>query len=745
MNFLRVVLRATFEWTVRHPILMLGVVLFALSISLWRLPQSKVELQIYDIDDPAFESTRDLRELRRMFGSGHPLMMIFHRQGAEQLSQGDACAIADWVTKQRRDNPEVTSMLFPLGLRKPNYDGERLLFPRIFEDILAACEQEGYSARQPLPMERLQGSPWVGLSTDEHFKDLGIEISLRDTVAGSRLGSFDPEPVGEIWRSAQALCARYPGLKVELTGQTAFLWHYKRILRSDSVYNALILLVLLVFFRVFFGSWKSGALLCALLLASGLIVFGTMALLGVPIDVLANSLFMMMCVAGLQDYAFLSQQRMHNRSASKDAWKNDFRVLLLPGFLTSLTTIIGFGSLALSELSIIRRFGTWAAFAAFVEWVLTFLALPAMLALWPRLRQWTNYRKAYFPWPLPALASWGPGKRTLSLALVLLLPSLYAFSHLNFDDDPTAILPQRHVHTEAYDYLRATRGWEANFAVVFPKEVSDEERRGLLQSMAALSNVSRVDDFSKVSDYLAAGLPDPVSSMVRRELRETPAADRYASPTGEMRAFVFLKHYQSTILNQTLAGVRQLCGNRCWPVGEGVVYAEYTTKVVDTLFESLSLSIALVSGVLLLLLRRRSWLEKIAVLLSALWGPVLAVGLAAFTQVSINIVNCMVASILVGLTGDNAIQFVLAARRKSLSHGVTRRGPASLMVSVMTISGSAMLLLLSTVPVRVLGVLLVVGFILAYVGDVWILQGLLARATTKQHRGGAHGKQKDRN
>jgi uncharacterized integral membrane protein (TIGR00697 family) len=68
----------------------------------------------------------------------------------------------------------------------------------------------------------------------------------------------------------------------------------------------------------------------------------------------------------------------YNPSKKKSRLK-PFRRLLVPGFFTSLTTAIGFLSLASADFSVIRRFGVWAGFAAllfasFMAWII--VAMP---------------------------------------------------------------------------------------------------------------------------------------------------------------------------------------------------------------------------------------------------------------------------------------------------------------------------------------------------------------------------------
>ena len=83
------------------------------------------------------------------------------------------------------------------------------------------------------------------------------------------------------------------------------------------------------------------------------------------------------------------------------------------------------------------------------------------------------------------------------------------------------------------------------------------------------------------------------------------------------------------------------------------------------------------------------------------------------------------ASVLVGLTGDNAIQYVAAGREGRLAEGIARRGGASIQVAVVMTVVSLAFLGSAFVPSRILGTLLGAGFLASLVGDLWILKALV--------------------
>jgi predicted RND superfamily exporter protein len=98
--------------------------------------------------------------------------------------------------------------------------------------------------------------------------------------------------------------------------------------------------------------------------------------------------------------------------------------------------------------------------------------------------------------------------------------------------------------------------------------------------------------------------------------------------------------------------------------------------------------------------------------------------IAAF-RINMDFMKCIVACVLVGLTGDNAIQYLFAARGRPLEVGIKSRGEASIQTNLFMAITSLMYLFSYFNPPKTFGLLLAAGFVIALVGDLWILNGLL--------------------
>jgi hypothetical protein len=669
--------------------------------------RGRLALSIREMVDPDVRSSRWQAEMDAEFGGGHPVVVFFSR-GEAGLGAGDLTAIRAFVERERAGNPEVVAITTPWdALRASRIDGRLRLVPVLDADA-------------PESLARLADTPWGGVLTDARGRDVAVELVFRDTPGRSFFGRFDPRPVGALLSRARAeVGGARPGIDVRLAGVAAFEWHALVAQNRFNVLNVFVLVLLFVLLRAFLGTWRSGLVLGLVIGWAGALVYGGMALTGMPIDMLSAGLFLMLAVAAIEDGLFLSWERLTNGGP----WRRAFRTLLLPGFLTSLTTVIGFASLCAADLAIVRRFGLWGATGAALEWVATFVVLPALLAVAPPLRVWTDRARALPVGAAQRLLGRRLPRWAARAALLVLALAGFGAAHLDYTDSPLAVFPDGHPYREATAYAERTRGWVGELHVVFPEDASMREVAAFSRELEGAPGVTRVLDPASVLAFWTRG--DPLALFeLAPELRGARAGG-LTGRTGRLRAAVFVSDaHLATMIALRDAVLRRFPDGDGFPAGELVSYAEFGEIVPRTLLHSLGTCLVLVGLVIAFLYRAvgLGWGVRAAV--ASAWGPAVAVVIVWATRMHVNFLTCVFASVLVGLCGDNAVQFACAARRSPLRAGIDRRAGAALLVAVvmglcaLTFLGSAF------APPRMLGVLLASGLLAALMGDVWILGAL---------------------
>ena len=218
-----------------------------------------------------------------------------------------------------------------------------------------------------------------------------------------------------------------------------------------------------------------------------------------------------------------------------------------------------------------------------------------------------------------------------------------------------------------------------------------------------------------------------IKDLIKAELESASFMKNWVSPQRNHRYTVFLKHGDTESISKLQKRVVELCPNEeCFVAGVPIVYSEFAREVPSTLLESFLLSLVLVSIVLIWLSYCRDEIKNVHwILLSSFWGPVVMFIIISIFGIKVNFLTCVFASVLVGLTGDNAIQFLLAGRRGKLISGVQAGGGAALVAGSLMAISSLVFLGSYFVPPRIFGLLLMCGFVVSTVGDYWLLKAFV--------------------
>jgi predicted RND superfamily exporter protein len=508
-------------------------------------------------------------------------------------------------------------------------------------------------------------------------------------------------------------------LNVHFLGNGSTRYYFKKILFHDSLYNVLVIFVMIFLLRFFYGTWRSGLYLTMTLIASGSVLYGFLAFLGGSINILTNNLFLMTAVAGAADFIFVTHDQLHGD------YEKSFLRMITPCFFTTLTTIVGFLSLNTSDLSIIKQFGNGAALGALCEWGMMFLFLPSFLKVFGLNQIWVNPSKAFSfktfnkieRIELPSPVLWG--------FFVLMSLSIPAFFFLNDQDSPVQNLPNHHPMRVGHKLFKENFQWESQAYIYFPKAIDSEKLKPLVTSLSRLKLIHRIETPIELIEDWTNGLPLLKKDLITRDLSMTPLWERYFSASGELRLPIYLSTEDLHSLRTVRDKVNDICDGQCRLAGQRVVYLEYGEKITRMMIESFAVSIFLVSLILFWLL----WLEnKVTyfspLILSALMGPLAILTLLALFQIPVTIVTSIFLAVMVGLAGDNAIQFLFAGE-DNLSSGIEGRAQSSIVVTVLMMAGSSMFLFQSLFPLKIMGALFIFGFFINLLGDLWGLKKLL--------------------
>jgi len=191
---------------------------------------------------------------------------------------------------------------------------------------------------------------------------------------------------------------------------------------------------------------------------------GLLVLLGFTIHIMSSMIaIFLMPIAVLNSIHILSEfhDRYQKSKSQRDAIVSTMDELFMPMIFTSLTTIVGFGSLMSASIPPVQVFGAFVAFGVAAAWLLSVTFNPAYAVLLPKKRLSTFGRtdegKSILARVLPPLGRWSARSRyyVVTATVLALLVAAVGIGKIQVNDNPTRWFKPNHPIRVAEAALRA--------------------------------------------------------------------------------------------------------------------------------------------------------------------------------------------------------------------------------------------------------------------------------------------------
>ncbi|MEA9356997.1 hypothetical protein SHI21_12300 [Bacteriovorax sp. PP10] len=681
--------------------------LFILAVS--GLRHIHLELDIYDVKNESFASSSNWFKLRNEFKDPNSLYFVW--KPSRVLDSQIHCQWQREIQNVRNKEESITRAFQVYSLRSPIDDSGDLLYKKLLED---PCAENLQSASLNSVQKSYLGPVLLDPNHTTFLTEVSFESANNDGVV----------PINEIERISNDLLLKNktidPKGDVQLLGPLSYRIEFKKILTKDLYINVGLLIFIAIFFRLFLGTWVSGVVYVAITCTTIFYTLGLMGIMGYPVDILTNNLILMTAIAGTADFLFLSFEFF------KYDPKKSYHNIITPAFFTTFTTMVGFISLYSSDLEMIRRFGVAAATGAFFEWALLFNLVPAIMGVLKIEKSWVNREKAFDIEHFKKFLKYTPSKKVIYSFLFVSVMAFVAWPFLNYSDSPKNNFPQSHPLRVAIEDFQKKFNWEGNISLLFKKDVSENEMKDINEKVKKHKLVLFIENKKDLLDSWTNNFESKLrKDLIIRDFEGTPLNNRFESPEFK-RSVVYLKNINTKELEEFQDFTKKICGDKCIPTGQVLVYLELNKRVSHTMLESFVTSIFLVLIILFTLMHtlkiKGASFKDVAI--ASLVAPLFMVTVIAVLQVPVNVVTSIFFAALVGLTGDNAIQYLFASNGGTLEKGLALRGDASLVFSLLLIFGSLFFIGQTLIPLKWLGVLFSLGFLVTFIGDYWILKGL---------------------
>ncbi len=477
---------------------------------------------------------------------------------------------------------------------------------------------------------------------------------------------------------------------------------------------------------------------------------GVMAATDEPIGLLNQAFFTLLPVIAVADAVHLVS-RFHEILRREGADPRDAptrRAAVLEAcdrtgaacLLTSVTTGLGFASLALAQMPMLRRFGLYAAAGIA-------LAYLALLMLGPLLLDRARARPPAASRGMPRLARWTARRLRPAwvVGLTLGLAGLAALGarQVQIDNYLTALLSPSHPVRQASAELDRTLGGTLALEVelVAARSWRDPEPLAALREFerwaADQLEVRAVTGPATLADALPLASTPAAASLNAEVLRDDDRRARIRLHTADIGGRAFAR-----LADRVTARAAALPA-RVTVTGTPLLAYRGVNRIAAEIQQSL-VGLALVVTLVIALLLRSLRLALVALLPNVM--P-LAVAYAALGVLGIELdpLAAIILCVALGIAVDDSLHLLARfdeeraqglAPAEALERAVAHSGQAALVTTVALVGGLALNLASSFPPLRLLGGLGAATIALAWVFDVLVLPGLLraARADTAPPR-----------
>ncbi|MFN0085172.1 MAG: efflux RND transporter permease subunit [Blastocatellia bacterium] len=553
-------------------------------------------------------------------------------------------------------------------------------------------------------------------TTDRLFAGNLVSTDGRTAAFNILLDASLPTPARHSITSRIYDAAREAGFReTYFAGDPFAQWRATQAIQKDlMIFLPLTLLLVIVVLWICFRS-LSAVLLPMLTIGIGLVwLFGLMAFLKAPFTILALMLPTLMLAIGCSYIIHVLNQigivnHLRGDEADKHAVLEEaMRFISLPVIVSALTIIAGFLSLSFTTILAVRTSAIYSAAGAAFTMILSLTFIPAMLMLLDRrameFRVGLHGRMVHL---LEATGRWATSRQRLLyiVTAIIVIASLFGMRRIVIEIDYFHFFKQNTEPVVGLTEISRRLSGTVTFDIIV-----EGSGPGAIETSAALTGIASLQQWLEEYGRRPLGLSGGGVKEIDQTLSAAdfvkhlnrafhdndaafaaiPAEDRVIgellSDRDQLRGFLTRDGRCARILvrsnltrSQDMARVIRLIeqqGRLMLP--EFRVYATGTFVLLNRTSDMIageqvqSVTIALVTIFLMLALLFKSPRVGFTALVPNLIPVLFFFGFMGWRGIPLNLTTSLVASVVLGLAVDNAVQFIVRFRRAQLAQSELR-------------------------------------------------------------------------
>jgi len=703
------------------------------------------------------QELKDYSEFKNNFGNDDQVMIVFRDENGifnkKALSSIARITEALWQTKYIIRVDSLSN------------------FQHIHSDEDDIVVEDFYEDAQNLSSTQLSKMKSIALE-DVQVRGLIISEDATTTTIYARMAPQD-KVRSEVYIELRGLIEKITDSEAAKTGYTYYLnglpivsTEFAQIAGKDAIFTPIIILATIILLFFVFRR-ASGALLPPLIVIfTAMSVMALQALLGFKFNNFTANVPVFIVAIGIADSVhiywvwLLSRQKgMNNLDALAQTLHKNFR----PALLTSITTFVGFMSLAPSSIVPIKTLGIATASASVIAFILSILFMPAVLAILNPKIEVKHDEYTILPFASTyANFIMRNDKTILGISFILVVIFAIGIFKIQIDSEAIKYFKEGTYIRNSSSFVEKYMTGPATYEVIVdskkaggikePKFLEEIEKftdeyqkkfndvrhvRSLLDVIKRFHKVMHADDESYyrvpqnkelIAQYLllySLSLPQGMDMNDRMDVNErllrVSAAGNMSSSNEGLEKLAWIKKWWA----KTDYSVKIQ--------GQNAMYTYMQGDVIRTLIQSVLLALGLVT--LVMLIAFKSVKVMFISILPNIFPVILSVGFMGWFGLNLDIGVAISGAIIIGVAIDDTIHFLVKYRdarsrgldvKAALEYMITYAGSAIVFTTIILALAFSIFMFSSFMPNYNFGMITAIALIIALATDLLMLPAMFS-------------------
>ena len=711
------------------------------------------------------QTLKQYDEFRDIFGNDDAIIIVFHDENG--VLNKKALGVIDRLTEKLWQTKYIARVDSLTNYQYIHTDKE---YP---DDILVENFIEDYSSLSP---QQLKEKEKIALKETMIVGKI-ISKDAKTTMIVGRLVPKASTTIGSskfIKNAVDGYLAeeKKSGYKFYLAGGPVVNQTFSSLAKYDmTTFTPLVILMVMLLLWLVFKRASGMLLSISIVIFTFIIVLATQVLLGYKLNNFTANMPVFIIAIGIADathlfwiYLLARKDGLENYAAIHYSVEKNF----LPILLTSLTTAVGFASLGISEIVPIKTLGIATANAALLAFILTILFIPALLAILnPKITKNDAKNKDEISSSLATkYATFIIKNDTKIIFTSIAVFGFISLGLFKLQVDSNSIryfreeVPFRSAVTfiqnnltgpMAYEIVIDSKAKDGIKSPAFMKEVEKFEKELKAKFPDARHTSSLIDVVKRFNEIMVGKNEVPASNEIIAQYlllyslslpQGMEINDRMDIDERLLRLTASMDVVNTSLDLKMIKWIENWWKNSPYSAqvnGQTTMFAHMQSDITDTLIQSITLAISVVSLMMLFIFRKIKMIPLF--IIPNILPIVLVLGVMGWLGITIDIGVAISGAIIIGVAVDDTIHFLVKykeARLKgynfhdSLTYIMKYAGSAIIFTTVI-LSTSFLIFRFSDFMLNVnFGIVTAIALIIAVLVDLFMLPAILSKFDGKE-------------